>query len=339
MRMTGTGDVFRRRTELDCERDLSNQGAGVGADNMRAEHAVRVRVFQNLHKAVGRLVDLGATIGREREFAGAVLHARFLQFLLGLSGRGDFRIRIDHARDRVVIHMAGLTGEDFRHRNAFIFGLVREHRPRDDVADGKDALHIRLEMLVDDNALLLVKLDAGLREAEPVRVGHASDGDEDDIGFEHLALTAGGGFNRRLERLALRVDARDLRAEAEFDALLFLDALELAHDLAVPVQTERGQVAPLRCLVLLAGLHPVQVLHPHEERAALRTGVQPRHQGGAQVAEVEVAGGAGGEAAGGHAVTTVGAGPVAGCDGRSRRSAGWRTPPTRSEASTPRLPG
>jgi hypothetical protein len=62
---------------------------------VHAEHAVGRGVGQDLHEAVGRLVDLGAAVGGERELADVVGDAGGLQLLLGLADRGDLRERVD----------------------------------------------------------------------------------------------------------------------------------------------------------------------------------------------------------------------------------------------------
>ena len=79
--------------------------------------------------------------------------------------------------------MPRLAGDVFGGGDAFVLGLVREHRPRDHVADRIDAFDIGLEARVDDDALLVVELDARFRETEPLGVGHAADRDEHDVGL------------------------------------------------------------------------------------------------------------------------------------------------------------
>ena len=73
------------------------------------------------------------------------------------------------------------------------------------------------------------------------------------------------------------------------------------HDVAVPVQADRGEVGELACLG--AGPDAVEVLDADQEVAAGGAGEQPREQRGAQVADMQIAGRAGGEAARGGAVT------------------------------------
>ena len=73
------------------------------------------------------------------------------------------------------------------------------------------------------------------------------------------------------------------------------------NDGAVPVQADRREVGELTRLG--AGPDAVEVLDADQELAAGGAGEQPREQGGAQVADMQVAGRAGGEAARGCAVT------------------------------------
>ena len=72
MRMAGAGDVLGRAAELHRDRRLGDHGAGIGADNVHAEHAVGRSIGEDLHEAVGGEVDLGAAIRREGELAGRV---------------------------------------------------------------------------------------------------------------------------------------------------------------------------------------------------------------------------------------------------------------------------
>ncbi len=65
MRVAGAGDVFRGRTEFHRDRRFRDHVAGVGADNVHAEHAVGLGIGQDFHKALGGEIDLGAAVGGE----------------------------------------------------------------------------------------------------------------------------------------------------------------------------------------------------------------------------------------------------------------------------------
>ncbi len=68
--------------------------------------------------------------------------------------------------------MAGVAGDDFSGGDAFVLGLVRQHRPGDHVADGIDACHVGLVMPIGDDATAVVLRDAGLLEAKTFRERH-----------------------------------------------------------------------------------------------------------------------------------------------------------------------
>ena len=200
---------------------------------MHAEHAVGLRIGQDFHKAFGLLIGLGAAIGGERKFSGIVCDARGLQFLLGFPDRGDFRIGVNDVRNDVVIHVPRLPGEDFGDRDAFVFGFMSEHEPADGVADGINALHIGLEMIVHIDAAALIERDTGLFQAETFNVRHAPDADENDIGLDRFRRAAFGRLDLGFELFARCIDAGDFCAELEGHPLFFKQALRLPADFAV----------------------------------------------------------------------------------------------------------
>src|SRR6266540_2425810 len=54
---------------------------------------------------------------------------------------GELGVRVDHVRDRVVVHMAGHARHALDRGDSLVLGLVREHQARDDVADSVDPGH------------------------------------------------------------------------------------------------------------------------------------------------------------------------------------------------------
>ena len=85
MRMAGAGDVFGRGAEFHGDRGLGDHVAGIGADDVDAEHAVGLGVGDDLDEAVGGQVDLGAAVGGEGKLADVVGDAGRLQLLLGFA--------------------------------------------------------------------------------------------------------------------------------------------------------------------------------------------------------------------------------------------------------------
>ena len=133
-----------------------------------------------------------------------------------LPTRRDLGARVDDVRDDVVVHVPRLAGEDFGNRDALVLRLVRQHRPGDDVADGVDCRprssgNARRRA----RASAVVERDAGLRQSEPVGVGHAADGDEHDVGFERLGLAAFGRLDAcSVHAVPSRLRRRDLARRA-----------------------------------------------------------------------------------------------------------------------------
>src|ERR1700691_5043557 len=125
MSVAGAGDVLGRRAEFHGDGRLADYVAGVGAENVYAEHAVGLGVRQDFHKTFGGQVHFGASIGGEGKFADVVADVSSLELLLGFADGSDLRIGVDDVRDDVVVHMAGLAGEDFGNRDAFFLRLMR----------------------------------------------------------------------------------------------------------------------------------------------------------------------------------------------------------------------
>mmetsp|Transcript_21268 Transcript_21268/g.42915 ORF Transcript_21268/g.42915 Transcript_21268/m.42915 type:complete len:222 (-) Transcript_21268:800-1465(-) len=159
MGVARAGDVLGRGAVLDGEGRLVDLLAGRGTHDVRAQDAVRVLVDQDLDQTLRRRHRAGPAVGHHREHALAVLDARRLQLLLRLPDRRHLRVRVDHARDRVVVDVSVLSRQKLRARNALLLGLVREHGPCDAVADRVHAFHLGLEVLPRHDPLRLVELD------------------------------------------------------------------------------------------------------------------------------------------------------------------------------------
>src|SRR5580693_10710135 len=156
MGVAGAGDVLGRGAEFHGDRRFADHIAGVGAENVHAEHAIGLGVGQDFHKAFGGQIHLGASIGGEGKFSDIVGNAGGLELLLGFADGSDFRIGINHIRNDVVVHMAGLAGENFGNRDAFFLGLMRQHRAGNGVADGIDAGNVGAEVRVNDDPAAVV---------------------------------------------------------------------------------------------------------------------------------------------------------------------------------------
>ena len=89
MRKAGTPQVFRSPTKFHKHGRLVDHLAGAEADDMRAEHAIRRLVGEDLYEAVRMQHGAGATVSGERELSDLVFDAGLFQLLLGLADGGD----------------------------------------------------------------------------------------------------------------------------------------------------------------------------------------------------------------------------------------------------------
>ncbi len=132
-----------------------------------------------------------------------------------------------------VIDVPGLAGHQFDGGGPFFLGFVGEHDPADDVANGIDARHVGLEIFVDGDEAFFVDGDAELVEAELIRDGPAADADENLIDFFHAGVGSFAGFPTDFDFAVLDLRGFGDGFEAEFDALLFEQALQAKCHLIV----------------------------------------------------------------------------------------------------------
>ena len=174
-------NVLRARAILNGKDTLPDHLTRVGANDVHTQNAVGLGLSDELHDTLGVEVRLRARVSRERELADLVLDARGLELLLGLADPRDLGVRVHDGRDRVVVDVPVALGDVLHCGDTLLLGLVREHGPECHVANALDALHARVELVVDHDAALVVELDTDLVETEPLGVWPAADGDEDDV--------------------------------------------------------------------------------------------------------------------------------------------------------------
>ena len=97
---------------------------------------------------------------------------------------GQLRIGVDDSGNHVVVHVTGFAGDLFDAGDAFLLGLVRQHRPGNDVADGVDAFDVGAKMFVHLDPPLFVELDADFFRADSFAKRPATDRDEHFVSFE-----------------------------------------------------------------------------------------------------------------------------------------------------------
>ncbi|MNG12867.1 hypothetical protein D3C84_965040 [compost metagenome] len=129
------------------------------------------------------MVDLRPAVGGEGEFTDLVRAALSLELLFGLADAGQLRPGVNDVGDQVVIDLACLADDLLDTGHGFIFGLVREHRPRRDIADDPHACRFSAMTLVGEHAAF-IRGEANVLQPQPLGVRPAPDGDQHVIGFE-----------------------------------------------------------------------------------------------------------------------------------------------------------
>ena len=219
-----------------------DQITGTGADDMRAEDAVCFLVGDQLDEAFAREDGLGTGVAHKAEFADLIGAARFFQLLFGGTDIGNLGVGIDHAGDHAIVHVAMFACHDLCCGHAFVFGLMRQHRAFNDVADSVDAFDRGFPGVAYRDLAAFGQLDPQTFKAQTVVERLAAGGDENDIGVQRvfaviLAQLVGhlgfglGGFG------ALNGSAHD-----KVDALLFQDTHKVLLDFAIHAGGDRIEI-------------------------------------------------------------------------------------------------
>ena len=151
---------------------------------MYTENSVGLLLRKELDKALAVKIRLGSGVGSEREFSNIVLNAGGLEVLLGLTYPGNLRVGVDDRRNAVVVDVAVSGFEVFDSSDTFLLSLVREHGSEGHVTDTFDVLDRGAELVIDDNATLVVFLDTNSLKVQTLRVWTTTDRNQNDVGFE-----------------------------------------------------------------------------------------------------------------------------------------------------------
>src|SRR5438067_976745 len=106
MGMAGQCDVFRRGGEFHRYAILRDHLADAWTDQVNAEDFISALIRQYFREAIGFVVDLGATVGAEGEFAHLVSTPFLLELFFRLTDAGQFGLGVDDIRDEVVVELA-----------------------------------------------------------------------------------------------------------------------------------------------------------------------------------------------------------------------------------------
>ena len=92
----------------------------------------------------------------EGERTGFVRDAVRFQLLFGLSDAGDFRPRVHHVGNQVVIDVGMLPGNDLGRDHALLLSFVGEHGATHHIADSVNVTDYGLHMIVHRDASAVI---------------------------------------------------------------------------------------------------------------------------------------------------------------------------------------
>ena len=147
--MNGHADVRRQRAHLDRKHAFGDQIACSGSANADAEHALGLRIDEQLGKPFGPVKCDCAPRCRPRKFRDRHLPSLFFGLRLGQAGPGDFGIGEYHRRNRRWLECNFVSSNRLNRATALMHRLVRQHRLAGNIANGVDRGIGRLALLVD----------------------------------------------------------------------------------------------------------------------------------------------------------------------------------------------
>lgn len=151
---------------------------------MYTENSISLFLRKELDEALRVEVRLGSGVGSKGELSNVVLNTSCLEVLLCLSYPGNLRVGVDDGRDTVVVDVTVTRFEVFNSSDTLFLSLVGEHGTKGHVTDTLDILDRGAELIVDDDAALVVFLDANGFKVKTLRIWTTTDRNQNDVGFE-----------------------------------------------------------------------------------------------------------------------------------------------------------
>ena len=123
-----------------------------------------------------------------------------------------------------MVHISSQPGNIVGAGQAFIFGLVSQHRAFHHVADGPDAGHFGGKIMIDRHAALCIERKPGRSQVQAVGIGPAADGKQHHIGCDGFGRAAGSGFDRDRRTVAGAFHVHHLGGGFQLHTLFLHDA-------------------------------------------------------------------------------------------------------------------
>jgi len=137
--------------------------------------------------------------------------------------------------------VARLAGDEFDTGDGLVLGLVGQHRPVGDVADGPDPHRVRPEVIGFDKPVA-IWCDSHRFEAQALRIRTAAYRQQHVIGLERLGRAAGDRFEGQLDPVLAGLGPGDLGAQAERHPLARERPLQGLGDLGVHARGDAVEI-------------------------------------------------------------------------------------------------
>ena len=196
MRMADACDVFGRGLELHRHHGLGDQLGRLRSDDVNAQNLIGLGIGQDLDHPGGVTHCARAAVRHEREGSRLVASALGLELLFRLPDPRDFRRGVDHPRHGVEVDVRVLTGDAFGHRHTFLFGLVRQHRPTNHVANRPDVGEVGAAIVIDLDEAPFIERQAHAARIQALGVGLPADRDDQPLTLELLLLASRIGIGQ-----------------------------------------------------------------------------------------------------------------------------------------------
>lgn len=234
----GLSHLSECSSEVDISSGFLNDVGGVCAVGMAAEDASLVRLAADLDHALGLVHGPSLSVGPVGCLVALEFGPLFLESFLGGSYGSGFRRGEDGGRNDVEAYVVVVAEDSVYDVKTLVLCGMCQHQTSVDIAYGVEGslllssvcVHVSRgsEMLIDRYAAVVRQGNACGLEVEPLGVGLAPCGHEDDIGGDAFRLS----FLVDEGHVAVG-DASDAALHAEPDALFLHDSAQALGDVGV----------------------------------------------------------------------------------------------------------
>ena len=159
-------DILTAGPKLHRNRSLSDQIASPISDDVNPQDPIGLGVGQNLDATLGFPQGPCSSIGAIVTDPLLISHGGLFELLLSLTHRRNLWMCVNNRRNAIVVEVSVDPLHELDAHDSLLHGFVSQHRPTDDVANGKDSRHLGLVAPVDRDESPFVGLDAHILQTD-----------------------------------------------------------------------------------------------------------------------------------------------------------------------------